>query len=162
MFQVTHSECESADNSGFHVTSWVACRDLCKVFSNSGIGCSFSAWSSGSSQLNCRLYTVPFCQYLATCKLLGGPAYLTPPSPPAAWTPRTVAREGTQPQHRKHQLQQAQLVEQPGGHPLLVLGQRVVDMGRQPRCCQGEPRCHRGRAGSSGGILSCPLGHRVA
>ena len=77
MFQVTHSECESADNSGFHVTSWVACRDLCKVFSNSGIGCSFSAWSSGSSQLNCRLYTVPFWQYLATCKLLGGPAYLT-------------------------------------------------------------------------------------
>ena len=74
--QVTSTECQPAMNTGLHVPLEADCMALCDVYASTGLGCTFAAWSESAS-INCRLYTLPFWQFLKSCKMLGGPNDLT-------------------------------------------------------------------------------------
>ena len=73
--QVTSSECQPASNTELHVTSETECRSLCDAYASTVLGCTFAAWAGPASP--CRLYTLPFWQFLTGCKALGGPPDLT-------------------------------------------------------------------------------------
>ena len=74
---MTSSECEIASEIGLNVPSEADCRDVCDVYASAGLGCSFAAWDESAFSDNCLLYTLPFWQFLKSCKKLGGPPNLT-------------------------------------------------------------------------------------
>ena len=63
---------------GLHLESEADCWALCDLYGSIGQGCTFTAWSEWPFEpQNCRIYRLPFWQYLSTCRVLAGPADLT-------------------------------------------------------------------------------------